>query len=591
MLHAITTVFFLFVLGTALTLVSSPAAADLLIRKNDGTVIRVPVDPSEVKGITFAPGGDKEVKTPTKKRPSVAERVRQRELRNNAVESLSDDIATEMERLRRLVDEAETALREAESAARIARAAAEAAAKADRASGARTQSNRAQSAARRANSASDAVRRANEKANQARAAALAAARAVQDGNGAPGTISAKRTNRTKSVAERAAGGRTLKVGTGQRLATPSAAAKIARDGDIIEIQAGEYVGDVAIWRANRLTLRGVGGRVHLRAAGRNAEGKGTWVVKGDDTLVENIAFYGAKVRDRNGAGIRLEGTNLTVRNSYFRNNENGILTGRNRESSVVVENSEFAGNGNGSGRTHAIYIGQIKSFTLVNSYSHGTRSGHNVKTRARRNFIAWNRIADEAGGTASYQIDISNGGKAVVIGNVIQQSPKAENQSIVSFAAEGRGAGDRLILAHNTLVNMRHNAVFVQNRSKRPIRLVNNIFAGDGKVITGTGRLENNLIVRRLSGGRAAGEGPQRVRVISEGALAGNMTAASPGFVDPTRRDYRIARNSPAVDRGIQLSTDGGIALVPEKHYAFPKPPTARTVRNKPDLGAFEAGS
>ena len=59
--------------------------------------------------------------------------------------------------------------------------------------------------------------------------------------------------------------RVLHVGPGKTYAVPSAAAAVVRDGDIVEIDAGLYAGDVAVWRANRLTLRGVGGTARLRA--------------------------------------------------------------------------------------------------------------------------------------------------------------------------------------------------------------------------------------------------------------------------------------------------------------------------------------
>src|SRR5262245_42128571 len=193
--------------------------------------------------------------------------------------------------------------------------------------------------------------------------------------------------------------RVLRVGPAQELKTPSAAAKVARNGDVVEIEAGIYAGDAAVWRAHRLTIRGVGGRAHLRADGAEAEGKGTWVIKGNDTTVESVEFSGAKVSDRNGAGIRLEGAGLTVRDCFFHHNENGILTGANPASDVVIENSEFAHNGCGNGYSHNLYIGVVRSFTLRFSYVHHARIGHNVKTRALRNEILYNRIADENDGT------------------------------------------------------------------------------------------------------------------------------------------------------------------------------------------------
>jgi hypothetical protein len=122
----------------------------------------------------------------------------------------------------------------------------------------------------------------------------------------------------------------LRVGAQRQLERPSAAAQIARDGDTIEIDAGTYPGDAAVWRANRLTIRGVGGRAHLRADGAEAEGKGIWVIKGNDTTIESVEFSGAKVPDKNGAGIRQEGSGLTVRNCHFHDNGTASSPGPTR---------------------------------------------------------------------------------------------------------------------------------------------------------------------------------------------------------------------------------------------------------------------
>src|SRR5206468_6500985 len=72
----------------------------------------------------------------------------------------------------------------------------------------------------------------------------------------------------------------IQVGPKREIKLPSAAAAIAADGDLIEIDPGNYDGDAAVWRQNRLTIRGVGGRAHLRANGAHAEGKAIWVIKG-----------------------------------------------------------------------------------------------------------------------------------------------------------------------------------------------------------------------------------------------------------------------------------------------------------------------
>ena len=67
------------------------------------------------------------------------------------------------------------------------------------------------------------------------------------------------------------GQQVLKVGPGQPISRPSEAARVARDGALVEIHGGNYDGDVAVWRQNDLTLRGVGDRTHLRAGGKAAD--------------------------------------------------------------------------------------------------------------------------------------------------------------------------------------------------------------------------------------------------------------------------------------------------------------------------------
>ena len=174
----------------------------------------------------------------------------------------------------------------------------------------------------------------------------------------------------------------FRVGPGLRYETPCQAVEAAVPGDTIEIEAsGHYSGDVCKWSKNGLTLRGVRGRARIEAAGRSAQSKAIWVIAGDDRLIENIELFGSKVPDHNGAGIRHEDRNLTIRNCCFHNNEEGLLTANRADSEVLVEFSEFADNGSGNGQTHNLYIGRIAKFTLRFSYSHHARTGHLVKSR------------------------------------------------------------------------------------------------------------------------------------------------------------------------------------------------------------------
>ncbi len=194
-------------------------------------------------------------------------------------------------------------------------------------------------------------------------------------------------------------GRVLRVGPGQAFERPSQAARVARDGDVIEIAGGDYRGDTAIWTASDLLIRGVGGVVRLDAqATRLPQHKAIWIIQGDNVRIENVEFANAKSRDRNGAGIRAEGKGLHIVSCFFHDNETGILTNNVPGGWLRIEDSEFARNGHASGQAHQIYVGAMDEFVLTGSYIHETFVGSAVKSRARRSYIAGNRIVDEGRG-------------------------------------------------------------------------------------------------------------------------------------------------------------------------------------------------
>lgn len=245
----------------------------------------------------------------------------------------------------------------------------------------------------------------------------------------------------------------IRVGVGQKYATIAEAARQAKDGQIVEILAGNYYGDVALWSQRQLTIRGIGGRVRLYADGKSAEGKAIWVFRNGDFIVENIEFIDAKVSDKNGAGIRAEAGSLTVRHCLFYGNQNGILTG-SELSLLDVQRSEFAYNGDGDGLSHGIYVGAISEFRAFGNYFHHANRGHLIKSRAKKSVIAYNRITDETDGRASYEIDLPNAGNAFVGFNLIQQSASGENSALINFGAEGLlWQHNQLWLEKNTLVN------------------------------------------------------------------------------------------------------------------------------------------
>jgi len=359
-------------------------------------------------------------------------------------------------------------------------------------------------------------------------------------------------------------GAVIEVGPGKKYSKPSEAAGVAEDGDVIEITGGTYMHDVAVWEQDGLTIRGVGGRAHLKADGAAAEEKAIWVIKGNNTTVENLEFSGSRVRDKNGAGIRQEGTDLTVRNCYFHRNEMGILTGQDEQSSILIEYSEFANNAVGDDSNeygHNIYIGRVGKFELRFSYVHDGHIGNNVKSRALESHILYNRIMDETNGSSSYLIDLPDAGTAYIIGNLLQQGVNTDNSTLVAFGAESRDNPSRgLYIVNNTFVNDRAGGIYVKNWSQdTKAYVMNNIFASVGDTIL---------------------DGP--------GELLSNLVADAPGFVDRVRYDYRLKRSSSAIEAGADPGSANGVSLTPKWQYRHPAEREERPRLQKLDLGAYE---
>jgi hypothetical protein len=228
--------------------------------------------------------------------------------------------------------------------------------------------------------------------------------------------------------------------------------------------------------------------VRLFADGRHSGGKAIWVIAGRDVLVEGIDFHDAKVPDRNGAGIRAEGGNLTVRDSGFYDNENGILGGT-PGSTMRIERAVFARNGYGDGYTHNLYVNAVDLLHVSDSWFREARIGHQVKSRARETRLERNYLMDGPAGTSSYLVDTPDGGVVTLRGNLMHKGPRADNAIAVAFGAEGlKWTDNRLTMVHNTLVMTRNGGTYVNVAAgTAAVTLRANLFAGTGSVQLLTG--------------------------------------------------------------------------------------------------------
>ena len=91
-------------------------------------------------------------------------------------------------------------------------------------------------------------------------------------------------------------------------------------------------------------------------------------------------------------------------------------------------------------------------------------------------------IVDGPDGTASYLVDIPNGGSLSMSGNVLEKGPKNQNHSAaIIIGEEGVSQStDALLFQHNTFTNDGPPTSFVKNLTAAPAQLIGNVLKGGG---------------------------------------------------------------------------------------------------------------
>jgi hypothetical protein len=248
---------------------------------------------------------------------------------------------------------------------------------------------------------------------------------------------------------------TITVGPTGQFQTIHQAVAAAASGDTIDVQAGTYSNDFNTIRQS-VTLQAVNGEVVMTETEQPPDGKAmiTEGASGINVAINGFDISGVTVPDGNGAAIRYEGGALSLTNDYFHGNQDGLLGAPDANGSIAITHSEFAFNGNNAGSDHNLYIGAIANFSITDSYVHDAIVGHEIKSRAANNTIENNRIFDNQG-SASYSIDLPNGGNATISGNQIEQGAATQNPAIIAYGEEGftPGYGTTVSIASNTIVN------------------------------------------------------------------------------------------------------------------------------------------
>ena len=286
--------------------------------------------------------------------------------------------------------------------------------------------------------------------------------------------------------------RTILLGPNRAIQSPGQAAALVRDGDRVLFEPGIYH-DCAIWTASRLTLEAT--RPGVLFTGTICAGRAIFVFLGHDIVVRGLTLAEAHGPYHNAAGILMEADNLTVENSRFINNENGILAGGGPASRVRVFNSDFRGNGSCLGAcAHGIYAGnQISLLYVQHCLFRDTRTAHHIKSRARVTVIADSDIADGIAGTSSYLIDLPIGGEAFIHDNQLEKGPASANPATAISIGEqkDRHQPGLVIIQDNQFTNdLPTPTLFVRNQTADPVRLIRNRLTGTVSPLEGLGTIE-----------------------------------------------------------------------------------------------------
>ena len=286
------------------------------------------------------------------------------------------------------------------------------------------------------------------------------------------------------------GGATLEVGPSRTYKTPSAAAAVAKNGDHIKIEPGEYF-DCAVWNADDLVIEGTGPGVVI--TDKTCMGKGLFVVEGNNTTVRNLTLTRARVPDMNGAGIRLDKGNLTVDGVKFIDNQNGIFGGA-PGATVTIRNSDFDRNGTcAAACAHGIYLENIDLVRVENSRFSNTRQAHSIKSRAKRTEVIGCTVTDGPDGTSSYLIEAPNGGAVIVRDNTLEKGPKSENHTAaIAIGAEGvTNPTPEITVTNNNFRNDgSYQTALVWNLTATPAMLRGNKLSGPVIPLKGDGTVQ-----------------------------------------------------------------------------------------------------
>ncbi len=264
----------------------------------------------------------------------------------------------------------------------------------------------------------------------------------------------------------------------------------------------EVVGDGAVYaqcgvisaEKDGLEIAGVCGRP--RFVDTVCQSKGTFVHAGSNLTLTHIEVSGAWIGAAdggNGAAVRDESLGgLAMRYVYFHDNQNGILGGKGK---IRIDWSRFEANGSAEdpGYTHNTYFSaDVSEVVIQNSlFLRARHEGNNFKSRAQA-LVFRCSVSASLDGADSREMDLSEGGDALIENSLIQQGPESVNSGLLGFATESedlqkRHAVQHLAIAETDFINDKGAGNFIAyNAYDTTVQLRDLRFIGSGTQLVNT---------------------------------------------------------------------------------------------------------
>jgi hypothetical protein len=383
----------------------------------------------------------------------------------------------------------------------------------------------------------------------------------------------------------------------------------ARSGDEVVISPGTYAFRVYLTEpaTNTITIRALdptnppvwdfGTTLLDNAPGSYTAGdkaRGAWQFSGAmNYSISGIVFRNCRNVARNAAGIRYYygTTNLYIKNCLFAFNDNG-LTGGTQDSQATVEFCEFSTNGNPAASltapTHNIYI-YGGFLALRYCYVHDSAQGQNFHIRCRDATLEYNWFAraNNYDGDLMTDDDFSGPGPFSQVltlrGNLFIQNPLPGNHSQTISIYNDAGVTNLTLNVrafYNTYVGANTNAAFVHVSNADGTQMNAEVW---NNVIYGT---KTPSLVEDVIHGSVTGANNWIQTNATPGPLINSVQSASPGFRNPSAKDYTLAGGSSCIG-----AANSAVYGLPGKEYFLNEITNCqwRIRLAARDIGAFES--